>query len=149
MADTTIYDVAKYILHKLGKMSAIKLQKLCYYSQVWSLVWDNALLFDEDFQAWASGPICKELFDLCNDSFEVSEDSPCVKSGNIQKLNSNQQETIETVLKHYGDKSSQWLSNLTYMEKPWSAARQGVPLGVHCFNIITKDSMKLYYQNLL
>ena len=33
----TVFDVTKYILHKCGKMSTWKLQKLCYYSQAWHL----------------------------------------------------------------------------------------------------------------
>jgi hypothetical protein len=41
------YDVAAYILKKKGKMCRWKLQKLVYYSQAWSLVWDGAPLFDE------------------------------------------------------------------------------------------------------
>ena len=52
-----VFDTAKYILEKSGKMSTMKLQKLCYYSQAWALVWDDAPLFDEDFQAWANGPV--------------------------------------------------------------------------------------------
>jgi uncharacterized phage-associated protein len=56
----TIFDVAYYILDELGEMSTMKLQKLCYYVQAWSLAWDENPLFDEDFQAWAKGP-CKEI----------------------------------------------------------------------------------------
>lgn len=55
----TVFDAAKYILEKRGAMSTMKLQKLCYYSQVWSLVWDDAPLFDEDFEAWANGPVAR------------------------------------------------------------------------------------------
>jgi hypothetical protein len=36
---TTIFDVAKYILQQRGEMTAMKLQKLCYYAQAWSLAW--------------------------------------------------------------------------------------------------------------
>lgn len=36
-----VLNVAKYILSRLGPMSAMKLQKLVYYSQAWSLVWDE------------------------------------------------------------------------------------------------------------
>lgn len=43
-----IFDTAKYILEKSGSMSTMKLQKLCYYSQAWSLVWDDSPLFEED-----------------------------------------------------------------------------------------------------
>ena len=42
-----VFDVAKYILEKLGTLSTMKLQKLCYYCQAWSLVWDDTPLFDE------------------------------------------------------------------------------------------------------
>lgn len=144
----TIFDVAKYILHALGQMSTMKLQKLCYYAQVWSLVWDDAPLFEEDFQAWANGPVCKDLFDQHKGAFYVTENSPCVHSADSQRLNATQQETVNAVLKHYGDKDSQWLSNLTHMERPWNDARQGLPAGVPCSNIITKDSMAMYYGSL-
>lgn len=33
-----IFDTARYILEKEGQMSTMKLQKLCYYCQAWSLV---------------------------------------------------------------------------------------------------------------
>ena len=38
----SVFDVAKYILQKSGSMSTWKLQKLCYYSQAWSLAWTEA-----------------------------------------------------------------------------------------------------------
>lgn len=43
-------------------MSTMRLQKLCYYSQAWSLVWDGSPLFREDFQARANGSVCLKLF---------------------------------------------------------------------------------------
>lgn len=45
-----IISVAKYILEQRGAMTTMKLQKLCYYSQAWSLAWDDKPLFDEDFK---------------------------------------------------------------------------------------------------
>nr|WP_296476513.1 type II toxin-antitoxin system antitoxin SocA domain-containing protein [uncultured Acetatifactor sp.] len=40
----------------------MKLQKLCYYARAWTLVWDDAPLFEEDFQAWANGLVCPNCF---------------------------------------------------------------------------------------
>ena len=57
-----VFDTAKYILEQKGDMFTMKLQKLCYYSQAWGLVWDDEPLFDEDFEAWVNGPVCPELF---------------------------------------------------------------------------------------
>lgn len=45
----TVFDVACYILSKQGCMTTMKLEKLCYYAQAWSLVWDERPLFDEEF----------------------------------------------------------------------------------------------------
>lgn len=47
MAD--VFDTAKYILEQSSSMSTMKLQKLCYYSQAWSLVWGDSPLFEEGF----------------------------------------------------------------------------------------------------
>jgi len=41
----SVHDVAAYILDKRGPMSHMKLQKLVYYCQAWSLVWDEELFF--------------------------------------------------------------------------------------------------------
>lgn len=140
-----VFDVAKYILKKKGKLSTMKLQKLCYYAQAWSLVWDDAPLFEEEFEAWANGPVCKELFLKTQGKFWVTAND---EDGDIRKLKSYQKETIDVVLNHYGNKDAQWLSQLTHMEDPWIDARKGVPAGVGCSNIINKESMAIYYSGL-
>ena len=47
-----VLDVAAYILKKQGPMTAMKLQKLVYYCQAWSLVWQSKPLFPNDIEAW-------------------------------------------------------------------------------------------------
>ncbi len=141
----TVFDVARYILTVKGAMSTMKLQKLCYYAQAWSLAWDEGPLFDEDFQAWANGPVCPELFYQTQGKYSVNAtDEP----GDINRLSESARLTIEKVLDYYGDKSAQWLSQLTHMEDPWKNARKGFPLGAICDHVITKESMALYYGGL-
>ena len=62
MTSISIFDVANYILNKKGSMTAMKLQKLAYYAQAWSIVWDEEELYKEGIQAWANGPVVKELY---------------------------------------------------------------------------------------
>ena len=140
-----VFDVAKYILQQKGRMSTMKLQKLCYYAQAWALVWDDKPLFDEDFQAWANGPVCPELFFKTKGLYSVSADD---EPGGQGDLTENEKDTIDHVLQHYGDRNAQWLSQLTHMEQPWNDARQGIPAGVGCSNVITKESMAMYYGGL-
>lgn len=144
----TIFDVAKYILSQHGAMSTMKLQKLCYYSQAWSLVWNDKPLFNEDFQAWANGPVCKDLFLKHQGEYSVDKNSKCVRNGNVNNLSADEKESIDIVLEHYGDKNAQWLSTLTHMEEPWRKARQSLPDGAPCSKVITKESMAIYYGSL-
>ncbi len=137
-----IFDVAKYILEKRGTMSTMKLQKLCYYAQAWALVWDDEPLFDEEFEAWANGPVCRELFLKTQGRYSVSAED---ETGGNGDLTEDEKDTIDKVLEHYGEHNAQWLSQLTHMEEPWNNARIGVPAGVGCNRIITKESMALYY----
>lgn len=140
-----VFDTAKYILEQFGEMSTMKLQKLCYYSQAWSLVWDDSPLFQEDFQAWANGPVCPELFYKTQGKYSVIASD---ETGGEGDLTENQRDTVERVLKHYGGHDAQWLSQLTHMEEPWIIARRGIPAGTGCNNIITKESMAIYYGGL-
>ncbi len=141
----TIFDVAKFILEQLGQMSTMKLQKLCYYAQAWSLVWDDAPLFEEDFQAWANGPVCPQLFFRLQGRFSVAaQDVP----GNSGVFSPAQRETISHVLNYYGEKDAQWLSQLTHLEDPWRQARQNLPAGAPSKAIVSKESMAMYYESL-
>jgi len=143
-----IYDVARYILTKRGRMSTMKLQKLCYYSQAWSLVWDDEPLFNEDFEAWANGPVCRDLYELRKGEFSVCAEQIPSDRLTHKGLKKTQRKNINKVLDYYGDKNAQWLSTLTHMEDPWQTARIGVPSGVRSNNIITKESMAIYYGGL-
>lgn len=140
----SVFDVAQYILQKAGPMTAMKLQKLVYYSQAWSLVWDEQPLFNEKIEAWANGPVCPALYQEFRGSFEVKRTS----TGSIRNLNNTQRETIDAILKHYGTKSAHWLSDLTHRERPWKEARSGLRDGERGNSKITNASMAEYYGNL-
>lgn len=145
---TDVFDVAKYILQKRGSMTTMttmKLQKLVYYCQAWSLVWDEKPLFGGEIQAWASGPVVRELYDLHRGMFTISD----IPNGKTRNLNPEEKATIDTVLEAYGNKPAQWLADLTHMESPWNEARKGIEPGENCENAITLASMHEYYSSLL
>ena len=118
----TVFDVAAYVISKLGPMSAMKLQKLVYYCQAWSLIWDEVPLFPERIEAWTNGPVIPDLFACHRGQFIVEE----IPVGNLDNLNSTQKETIDAVLQFYGDKPAQWLIDLSHSEKPWQDTRKGL-----------------------
>ena len=142
----TVYDVAKYVLKKTGKITTMKLQKLVYYCQAWSLAWDEVPLFKEDFEAWANGPVCPKLFERHKGKFVVDE--RLFKNREDYKFSFDEIETMDKIIEYYGNKEPQWLSELTHKEMPWKYARKGCNLGQHCNNVITKESMRQYYGGL-
>lgn len=139
-------DVAQYILncfHKKGQaITTLKLQKLVYYVQAWSLVWDDAPIFDEDFEAWVNGPVVRSLF------YALKGDYYCpsiINGADSNLLSENQKDTINHVLESYGDLTSVDLVYTTHQERPWQQARAGLPDNAVCNNIITKQSMLDFY----
>ena len=144
----TSKDVAQYILEKQGEMTTIKLQKLVYYCQAWGLVWTESPLFDERIEAWANGPVAPDLYSAHRGMFSLSSSSGIGSSG---RLSERDKQVADSVLRTYGDKTAQWLVQLTHMEPPWKdtrAAAYAAP-GERCDEEITRASMAEYYSGLI
>lgn len=139
-------DVAAYILRGRAPLPAMKLHKLVYYSLVWSLVWDDEPLIEETIEAWANGPVIRDLYDAHRGEFSVSS----IPGGDPDLLDSDQRETVDAILQFYGEQSSQWLNDLTQMESPWREAREnnGLGSGERGQAPITQASMHEYYSAL-
>lgn len=142
----SVLDVAAYILGEQGTMSTWKLQKLCYYAQAWSLVWDEELLFSERIEAWANGPVAPVLYKKHRGRFYVS----VIPGGDAEKLNRDQRETVEAVLMAYGEEPGSSLRTRTHQELPWREARRRARLspGERGNAEILPDSMAEYYGGL-
>jgi uncharacterized phage-associated protein len=146
MAMPTVNDVAAYILKKHGTMTAMKLHKLMYYAQAWSLVWDEKPLFKNRIEAWANGPVVPWLYRLHRGKFELSIGE--IPEADYSTLSDEQRKTVKAVLEFYGNKPPQWLSDLTHSEKPWRDARRGLAPGERGKNEITTAAMHEYYGSL-
>ena len=123
----------------------MKLQKLVYYAQAWSLVWDEGPLFRARIQAWANGPVAPQLYRRHRQMYKVA-DWP---AGDPDSLSERERDTVDAVLKFYGPKSSQWLSELTHRESPWVDARKGLKPGERGSEEITRAAMMEYYSGLV
>ena len=138
-------DVADYILEKLAPISAMKLQKLVYYSQAWHLVWEDSPLFEDEIQAWANGPVVVDLYKKHQGVFSLEHG---FFLGDISRIPAASRDVVDRVLNFYGNKDAQWLSSLTRCEAPWKQARIGLSDGERGSNIISLASMAEYYGSL-
>lgn len=140
----SVFDVAAYILGKLGTITTIKLQKLVYYCQAWSLVWDEESLFDEKIEAWVNGPVVRDLYAFHRGMFQISS----IPIGIPGHLSKKQKETIDAVIDFYGKKSGQELVEISHLEKPWIEARKGLNWDERGENVISNESMADYYLSI-
>jgi uncharacterized phage-associated protein len=140
----SVHDVAAYILEKVTAASAMKLEKLVYYSQAWSLVWDDEPLFSERIEAWANGPVVPELYEEHRGKFKVN----AWPRGDASKLSKKQRDTVDAVLKFYAKRSAQQLSDLTHSEQPWRDARRDLPPTQRSKREITQAAMVEFYGSL-
>lgn len=142
----SVFDVSVYVLQKLGRMTTMKLHKLLYYIQAWYLVWEEDRLFNEKIEAWANGPVVRELFNFHRGMYEISYTD--IPIGNPSKLTKSQIENIDDVLCFYGNKSAQWLIDQTHFETPWRNARKGLTSNERGNKEILLEDMMEYYSSL-
>lgn len=140
------FDVAQYIMKKLPAITHMKLQKLLYYSQAWSIVWDEEQLFSEKIEAWSNGPVVPEIYHSLKGRFRVSPQD--LHLGDPTKLSPEQRETVDAVVEWYGKRNAQWLSDLTHMEAPWRDVRRHLPPGARSSAEITAAALEEYYSSL-
>lgn len=142
-----IEDVAAYILARCGPMTAMKLQKLCYYAQAWHLVWEERPLFDSRIEAWANGPIVVDLYRMHRGRFNLAVGE---LAGDPEALDKSESGSVDAVLNTYAPMTAHQLSELTHTEPPWLDARQVAGLApMDRGNAeITHESMAWYYDAL-
>ena len=122
-----VQDVASYILDRLGGMSAMKLQKLCYFSYGYHLAWEERPLFPERFEAWANGPVCPPLYALHRGRFGLNVGDI---DGDPSSLDPGERESVDLVLSTYGEFTAHQLSAMTHSAGPWVTARRRAGAGL-------------------
>ena len=135
----TVHDVAEYIAVRVpdARRDWWRLQKLVFYSQAWSLAWDGVPLFNEPIEAWKDGPVVNELY-------SAQKYGPKVP-GDASRLDASARQTVDAVVRAYGDRPGTWLSELTHREGPWRQARGALPPTAWGREVISLDAMKRWY----
>ncbi len=152
---TPIFDVCDYIVVMLDEartpLNSLKLHKLMYYCQAWSLAFDRGRLFEGDFQAWVHGPVARPVYDRF---ISKSMYSPVLREDirpdfDPQKLESSDRALIDAVLEQYATLTGDQLEEMTHQEDPWKHAREGLRATARSERIISDESMKKYYGSRL
>lgn len=144
-------DVAKYFLCRIDReagdtMSPLKLQKLLYYAQAWSLVLRDQPLFPEEIQAWPHGPVVYDVWNNYRDYKYTAIPEPEVCELDFSE---DEIEVLEEVWNAYGELGARSLEDLTHSEYPWIEARKGLDPAERSQKVISHETMKSYYEKYL
>lgn len=150
-APYTASQIAKWLLSAIDRDSGdsitpLKLQKLIYYAQAWSLALPERArpLFDEDMQAWAHGPVAESVFHEYKhagwDALPAPEEVP--------DITQNDEAHLKEILAVFGEYSAKHLERMTHNEEPWLYARGDLPPEARSNAVIPKDHMAAFYRGL-
>lgn len=145
--------IADYVIQRLNadenvNLINLKLQKLIYYLQAWSLGMIGERFVDSSFEAWVHGPVCRELYDRFKEtktlySFMSMEDVACADPAS--SIDPRDRDFINYILDNYAGFSGVELEAMTHKEAPWKEARRGLAPMDACNNVISEDTMREYY----
>lgn len=132
-------------------ISVLKLQKLLYYTEAWYLAINNMeSLFEDDFEAWAHGPVCKRIFiRFKHQHGRTMYDSILETDIAKDKLTLVPEEVelhIDNVLEVYGKYTGVQLEDITHKEDPWKIARGNLNSYESSSEVIPKKIIGDYYK---
>lgn len=145
----TVYNVADFFIdlaqgNENDTITNMRVNKLVYFAQAWFLARYDIPLFSEEIEAWDYGPVIPALYQKYktygkNNIESVSDDySPDIFS-------TEELETLKDVFIYYGKFSTTELVNRTHQKGgPWYMVTSVKNRNT---NIITKESLRNYYQS--
>lgn len=139
-------DIANWFINQFDKESGdvvthLKVQKLLYYAEAWTQLLLERQLFEENIEAWAHGPVVREVFD----TFKDFGWQPLSISEELKKIDPEVEDVLFQVMDAYGEASAKTLENMTHMDRPWINARGGLAPEARCNNVIPKNEIKAYF----
>lgn len=138
-------DLASLIIARAGKhLTAMKLQKLLYFTQAWHLATTDRPLFGERVKAWENGPVVPQVWHARKEPDSRDPANQDTLAENL--LDEFSSDLIDLVIARYGSLSGDELSALTHAEQPWLDAREGCTGSTQASPAISCEAMAEFYR---
>lgn len=120
----------------------LKLQKLCYYAQGYSLALRQRPMFEDPIQAWEHGPVVPDVYH----AYKQHRREPIPPSAHAPELESWRLDVLGIVYARFGWMTSWNLRNQTHMEQPW---RDAWRTGERDAELPVKQMQEFFHKELL
>lgn len=136
-----------YLLIKTSEITPLALQKLLYFAQGFQKSFVNQFLFEEDCEAWAHGPVYRNVYNkFRNSGYNPIEEKEL--SSEILNLTEDEKELLDYIVLYFGCYSGKVLEEMTHLEEPWRIARRGLANGEKSNRIIDKSDIGSYFKSV-
>ncbi|MBO5094188.1 MAG: DUF4065 domain-containing protein [Lachnospiraceae bacterium] len=142
--------VIAYVFKSLEEVTPLMLQKLLYMIQGVFMALYKRPIFEEECMAWMHGPVYPEVYELFRDfKYNPIDDARfAVFEGTVDALTEEERKVIDMVVNTFGIYSGKVLEKITHNEEPWKIARKGYADNIPSNELISKESMKTYYEKV-
>lgn len=125
-------------------LTPLKLQKLMFYADAWSLALYDRELTAERFQAWVHGPVALSQYHR----FKENRWRPILDEIDRPKVTDAIANHLCEIVDVFGVETGPALEAMTHQEFPWIEARGGIPDDQPCNAYIDKNTTKAFYAAL-
>lgn len=139
-----------YIFRTAEEVTPLALQKMLYFIQGIYMVLFGVELFSEDCEAWAHGPVFREVYDVFkNFKYNPIDDTRFSMFQNrFSELSDNVKQAINLVVESFGMYSGKTLERITHGEAPWKDARVNCLPDEPSNEVISKEAIKKYFSEV-
>lgn len=144
-------DVAKYVIYlasqnvigdegEIEGITNLKLQKILYFIEAFSLATKDTSIFNEEIEAWEYGPVVPEVYHAYKDR----KSNPIfVETDYVCELPNDVKDTVDKVWSTFEKFSASRLVDITHRHRPWIDANENPET-----DLINRESIKEYYTGL-
>jgi len=144
-------EVARYLVNLAATedepdyLTPLRLQKLLYYVQGWSLAIRERPMFSERIEAWANGPVVRDVYREFSAFARRSIVPEDVETESGPDLTDEEKEFIHSVWEALKGHSASSLWKMTHEEPTWLNARNGAAPTDRCDEEISHESMRTFF----
>lgn len=142
------HDVADWFINRIDRsmgdiVTTDVIQRMLYFAQAWYLANTGHQMFEEEFEAWSSGPVVPAVYDR----FRGLEAASLPNIENSRAIKGSKLEMLECIQEDYGCYLPFKLDELAKeVGGPWYQARQGTAPLAPSDKIVAKEEMKRFYR---
>jgi len=121
----------------------MRLQKMLYYAQGWSIALLGRPLFPQDIEAWRHGPVVREVYDTyrgCSTGIQ-----PDLTTETVSHLSDTEKKLLRVVWEEYARFTPAELRRKTHEEAPWKTARGSLPTDAISCSVISRESLREFF----